>query len=130
MLNNIQPTCGQLCGIEIDSQHDMIWPLCGVHGRDGHGAKGADGGTDGRVGSRGEGTWRGSHANGLPNKMSQETCNNMFIVFIKYVVPDFVDNSDIDTIDTFEFCCLFDILLILSNIALILSNADHFSFDI
>ena len=62
--------------------------------------------------------------------MSQETCNNMFIVFIKYVVPDFVDNSDIDTIDTFEFCCLFDILLILSNIALILSNADHFSFDI
>lgn len=55
-LNNIQPTCGQLCGTKIHSKHDMIWPLCGVHGRDGHGAKGADGGTDGRVGSRGEGT--------------------------------------------------------------------------
>lgn len=80
-LNNIQPTCGQVCGIKIHSKHDMILPLCGVHGRDGHGAKGADGGTDGRVGSRGEGTWRGSHANGLPNKMSQETCRNMFIVF-------------------------------------------------
>lgn len=44
--------------------------------------------------------------------------------------PGFIDNLDIDAIDTFEFCCLFDILLILSNIALILSNAKHFSFDI